>query len=130
MPRGLSMPTTGTPVASSSDASAERCGRVMLAGPVSTSGRLARTSRAMNAAASVADSVGDVGLTTASLALETAPEAACSKASVGRLTCTGPGRPDNANAMALVMSLAKLSAPSLVQECLVTGAAKSACRIS
>jgi hypothetical protein len=53
-----------------------------------------------------------------------------SRRSDGKLTCTGPGRPDVAMPIALPISSPRVAAELAVQDALVTGAAISAWRIS
>ena len=127
MPRGLSMPTTGIPLASSSVSHRMRPARLMLAGPARINGRVAPPSqRRMDAASPSASGITCALAPAASIATSVAP----SSASVGRLRCTGPGRPDAARPSARATSGPSAAALADVHAALVTGVAISAWRIS
>jgi hypothetical protein len=127
-PRGLSMPMTGMPLAASSAAISARPGRVMHEGPTRIIGRFACARRCISAAAVCPSSGVGSGSNASAAGVDT--DVLFSSTSVGRLRCTGPGRPERARRIAFAMSVATASALAQAHAALVTGAAIAACCIS
>ena len=128
-PRGLSRTIAGAPVAASSSASNLRPARLDNCGLAKMSGRSAAASEERILAQSASPSAARaIGLASGHLTALSSMRA--SSRSDGRLTCTGPRRPDSAMRMASPISRPRVVTLSAVHDAFVTGFAISAWRNS